>query len=250
MLPTEKSLPITDLSQQTILIYGEKKVGKTEFASHFPDALFLCTEPGHNHIEAYKKTISTWEEMIDVCNEIKAGKHPFKTIVIDTLEMLYDCCKIACLKEAEANYMTDKSMKWGRAEEMIGSKLNGMLKKLAKLPYGLVLISHSRQIAINGATENYTKNVPGLQLTGVKMQVRDLCEEIVGMADLILYCDVETSYEEGKDITRHYMYTHPNKYYTAGCRMPMPARLPLRYNAFYEAYTSSTNTKTETEGDK
>ena len=48
-LPTTKTKPTTDLAKQSILLYGVPKLGKSSFASQFPEARFFECEPGLNH---------------------------------------------------------------------------------------------------------------------------------------------------------------------------------------------------------
>lgn len=40
-LPTQRTKPITDLGKQTILLYSAPKLGKSTFASRFPEAIFF-----------------------------------------------------------------------------------------------------------------------------------------------------------------------------------------------------------------
>ena len=53
-LPTQRTKPITDLDKQTILLYSAPKLGKSTFASRFPEAIFFECEPGLTHIEVFK----------------------------------------------------------------------------------------------------------------------------------------------------------------------------------------------------
>ncbi len=53
-LPTTKTKPTTDLAKQSILLYGVPKLGKSSFASQFPEAMFFECEPGLNHLEVFK----------------------------------------------------------------------------------------------------------------------------------------------------------------------------------------------------
>lgn len=92
MLPTVKTPPKRSLSDVSILLYGPSKIGKSTFASQAPDAIFLATEPGLNALEVYQQSIGNWSEFLEACAELAKGKHPFKTVVIDTIDVLYRLC--------------------------------------------------------------------------------------------------------------------------------------------------------------
>ncbi len=91
-LPTAKTPPKRSLSNVSILLYGPSKIGKSSFASQAPDAIFLATEPGLNALEVYQQPIGSWPDFLDACAELAKGKHPFKTVVIDTIDILYRLC--------------------------------------------------------------------------------------------------------------------------------------------------------------
>lgn len=40
-LPKQRTKPTTDLGKQTILLYSAPKLGKSTFASRFPEAVFF-----------------------------------------------------------------------------------------------------------------------------------------------------------------------------------------------------------------
>lgn len=240
-LPTEKTPIVTDLSKKIILLYGTKKVGKTEFASNFPDVLFLCGEKGQGSTESYQLEINCWEDLERAYHDLREVEHPFKTIAMDTIEMIYGYCEDYVCREAGEKYITEGTLGYGKGRDRVNKKMRNMLTALSNLSYGLVIISHSREVDIIDNTGDYTKVVPGLYTNGKKSTVSDPCSFVVGMADLILYCCVITKpNDEGQDVSTHLIKTRPNKYYEAGCRMELPPVLPLNYKAFYEAYTKGT----------
>ena len=89
-LPTQKSKPQFSMSNLSMLLYGAPKIGKSTFCSRAEDALFIATEPGLNHLETYNVRVNSWREFLEVMALIAKGNHPFKTIVIDTVDKLCD----------------------------------------------------------------------------------------------------------------------------------------------------------------
>ncbi len=243
MLPKEKTKPKTDLKDLTILIYGPGKIGKSTWASHADGALFLATEPGLNALEVYQSPISNWEEMLVACSEVAAGDHNFKTIIIDTIDNAYRMCADYICKKNRVEHETD--LAYGKGSALVNNEFNRVLTKLAFLPYGLFLISHSTEKEIETRTGKFTKTTPTLPDKARKI--------VLGMADMILFCDVEQSLDENnKPIIRRVMRTKPNPNYEAGDKFDiLPEVIPLDYheflrnfNKFKEKIAKEENTKT------
>lgn len=110
-----------------ILISGEPGSGKTYFALSFPGVYFIDTEYGAEREQYQRKLtesggmylgrdhgVNTFEEVIKEVKSLTTEKHPYKTLVIDSLSHLY-------VGEA------------ARAEEKGGSEF-GRDKKIANIP--------------------------------------------------------------------------------------------------------------------
>jgi hypothetical protein len=95
------------LSDLTVLLYGKTKLGKSTFSSHAESALFLATEPGLNSLSAYQVSIQCWEDLLAACAEIAEGKHPFKTIIIDTVDNAYRFCTEYILRKFKVEHEAD-----------------------------------------------------------------------------------------------------------------------------------------------
>jgi hypothetical protein len=93
-LPTTKTKPTTDLAKQSILLYGVPKLGKSSFASQFAEAMFFECEPGLNHLEVFKVPTYSWDAFLEACKLLAKGDHNFKTLVIDTVDILITCRQV------------------------------------------------------------------------------------------------------------------------------------------------------------
>ena len=84
---------------QTVVVDGSEGIGKSTFASKFPDPLFIDTEGGTSHMDVRRieKPVS-WEELIAVVSEV-AKEDVCKTLVIDTADWAEQLCvKHICSK--------------------------------------------------------------------------------------------------------------------------------------------------------
>jgi len=71
-----------------VVLYAPEGVGKTTFGTQAPSPLFICTERGTDNFDVPRVNCQTWDEVTEALNYLAAGKHEFKTLVIDTLDWL------------------------------------------------------------------------------------------------------------------------------------------------------------------
>lgn len=237
MLPTQKTPPKRNLADLTVLAYGRPKVGKSSFCAQADGALFLATEAGLNHLATYQVPINSWEEMLAACAEIAAGKHAFKTIIVDTVDnafrlcVEYVCRQLGIKHESEAPY--------GRAYGMIANEFTRVLTKLSLLPYGLYLISHAQEVSVETRTGTITRVVPTLPEKARKL--------VLGLVDMILFVDMESTDVNGETRLRRVIRTKPTMHYEAGDRTGrLPETLELDFRAFIAAFQSATQSEGST----
>jgi len=246
-LPTKKTKPITEFSEYSILIWGGVKIGKSTFCSHAPNALFIPTEPGLKCLDVYnaatamydKKCITTWDEFLEICKEIIEGKHDFKTIIIDTIEGLYDICEESVCKKYKVETSNDGILGYGKGMAIILNEFRRILTKLANLPYGLIMTSHAFDKDIDDKNGKYTKTVPTIPDAKKNSPYRF----IMGFVDMILYCSQEKAKIDGELKTVRVIKTKPSLSYDAGDRTgKLPGKLPLDFEKFIKCFDTATKT--------
>ncbi len=232
MLPTKKTPPKQALAGLTVLVYGPSKIGKSTWCSQADGALFLATEPGLNALEVYQAPVNSWEELLAACGEIAEGKHGFKTVVLDTVDNAYRMCADYICKKFKIEHESD--LGYGKGYALINNEFHRVLTKLAFLPYGLFLVSHSQEKEIETRTGKHTRIVPTLPDKARKI--------VLGMVDLILFCDLEvTPGPDGKPTVRRVMRTKPSPNYEAGDRTGrLPEVIDLDFSVFLEAFNKPT----------
>lgn len=236
-LPTEKTKPSTNPMAYSILLYGQEKSGKSTFASHADDVIFLATEPGLNALSVFKIDIQSWEEMLSACAELAAGKHNFKTIVIDTIDNAHDFCLEHVCREMKIKHPSDAE--YGKGWAAVNNEFKRVLTRLANLPYGLMLISHSQVQEIKTRTGSYDRITPTLG--------KGPRRTVIGLVDMVLMVEVDAvKGDAGEFSYRRIIHTKPTPNYDAGDRTGrLPDTLPLDYKAFMKAFTAATKGKTK-----
>lgn len=227
-LPTQKTAPKASLADMTVLAYGRNKIGKSTFCSHAEGALFLATEPGLNSLDVYQTPIATWDELLAASAEIAEGKHPFKTVIIDTVDNAYRMCAEHILRKFKVEHESD--LPYGKGYALINNEFYRVLNKLALLPYGLWLVSHAQEKEVDTPRGKIMRTMPTLPDKARKV--------VMGMVDLILYCDIETAAGEGgQPVHRRVIRTKPTLVYEAGDRTGrLPEMIELNFPAFQQAF--------------
>lgn len=235
-LPKQVSKPKSSLSDYSMLLYGPTKIGKTTLASKFPDAVFLATEEGQNEVEVYKDTVLSWEAFTQDFLELYKGNHNFKTVVIDTIDNLYKFCSEHVCKKLNITHESD--LGYGKGFSMVNNEFQRFINRLSLLPYGLVLISHSHEKEVDTRTGKIKKIVPTLPDAARKI--------VVGMVDLVLYCDFEQIRDKDNKVTeiKRVIRTRPTLYYEAGSRIQnLPEVIDLDYDKFIAAFNKAKGIK-------
>lgn len=172
-LPDEKSEPVETLSEYSILLYGREKIGKTTFASCFPDALFLLFEPGGKALSIYRREVLTWEQFTGYIRLLRDNKTRFKTIVIDTVDLCYKQCYEYVCKKLGVDHPSEED--WGLAWNQIKDEFQKQVAMIQKLGRGVIFISHATEKELKkryGGTEHRI-------LPTMPKQARDILEPMV-----------------------------------------------------------------------
>jgi hypothetical protein len=228
ILPTKKSQPKQRLEDYSMLIYGHWKIGKSTFCSQMDNPLFLATEPGLEALEVYQVPVPNWGTFLNVCNEIAKGNHSYKTIVIDTVDNLWKACSEYIKEQQSIQHESD--LGFGKGWQMVKDEFFRALRKLALLPYGLVMTSHVDIVEIKTPSSITNKAVPTIPNSARTM--------ILGWVDMILYCESVVT----KDGEVRVIHTQPSQEWEAGDRTEnafgrkLPATLPLDFKKFQLAF--------------
>ena len=90
-----------------VLVYGTEGIGKSTFASKFPEPLFLDLEGGTHYLDVSRTdNISSWTELLETVAEIVA-QHVCKTLVIDTADWAEMLCAHDVCAKAHKNSIED-----------------------------------------------------------------------------------------------------------------------------------------------
>lgn len=233
--------PRGDISRACIVLYGEPKIGKTTFASHFPGAWFVDTENGQDWLSVREPTrIESWDEFLAFCAYIQEHKPthfsdgtPITTLVIDVVNVLYKHCFASVC--AELGVEDPGEFTHGKGWSRISAEWERVFNKIRTWPYGLVLICHQRVRDFTAKASKQQKIEPDLGAAALRW--------CTGAADLILHAHKDTTVvfdKEGVAIgtqEARLLRAQPSSKAVAGGRMPgLPPTIPLDWNEFVKYF--------------
>lgn len=130
---------------QKVVIYGTEGIGKTSFASQFPDPLFIDTEGSTSNMDlARLEKPSSWTYLLQQIDFVKQNM-PCKTLVIDTIDWAERLGIEFIVTSANKKSITNFGYGEGfiQLEEEFGRFLN-KLSDLVELGINVVLTAHAK----------------------------------------------------------------------------------------------------------
>lgn len=225
-----------------VLIYGVEGIGKTTFASKFPDPIFIDTEGSTGFINARKLPNPTsWTMLLDELEDIKSDPRG-KTLIIDTLDWAERLAK---------KYLMDKnkwaaidSTNYGSRYVALSDEIGKLLNKLTEIKdvgINVVLTAHAetKKHELPDEIGQYDKYT-------LKLEKRDagLAKE---WADMILFFNYKTtiisdSKSNSKKATggQRVMYTTHKPAWDAKNRLGLPDELPIDFETIRELFEAKT----------
>lgn len=217
-----------------VVIYGPEGIGKTTFASQFPEPVFIDTENSTEFLDVARfPKPSSWTMLLIEINEAKAQVGSFKTLVVDTADWAEKLCKEEFIASKGIDGIED--IGFGRGYVYLSEKWGKMLDKLSEVceaGMNVVICAHSsvkkfEQPDEMGSYDRYE----------LKLEKRNaaLLKE---WADMILFANYKTVVVKGKEKDakgkaqggKRVMFTSHHPCWDAKNRQGLPDELPLSYD--------------------
>jgi len=226
LIPTAKTKKKTDFGSSISMLYGLPKVGKSTFASKLPNALFLATESGHNHLEIFKVDINSWDDVLALGPELAKNPSGFKTIIIDTVDILYSHCEKWVCKREGIKHISD--LGFGKGYNFVKDEFQRVMYKFSnQLGLGIMFLSHAKERTFKKTTLEFTYMDNSLG--------NSTSQFICAMCDFVFYAYV-------KDDKTRVIRSQPTKHINAGGRAHgLPELIDLDYDKFIKTYNETIN---------
>jgi len=237
-----------------VMIYGEPKVGKSYFGAQIPNHVFLNLENGLEHLKGANKLPYTDDYLTvkAMLKELEEQEHSFKTLVVDSADVLESLIKKWIVKlQNNSNIRDVADIAFGRGYPLLLTETRQLIEQFERLRtkrgMNIVFICHSEVKKMQPPIGNeYTYIAPSLY---AKTTQGDSTLKIYSdYVDIIGYCTFKTIVQtqstgfgsRGQAIGTGERILHldaANPAYIAGSRYPMPAEIPFSWQAFVTALT-------------
>jgi len=223
----------------SLLVYGVEKIGKSTFASEAPAPIFLDAEKGTEEIDVARfPTPETWEDVIEAVRTLIAGEHPYRTLVIDTLDWIEPLLWASICKRD--GFATVEAYGYGKGYATALDEWRVLLAALERLRtlkrMNVILLAHSWIKSF--------KNPEGLDFDRYELKLHPKAGGLIKeWPKAVLFANHETIATEEKKTKRvrgvstgaRLIYTNRTAAYDAGNRYNLPDSLPLEWAEFAAA---------------
>ena len=216
-----------------IVIYGPEGIGKSTFASQFPDPLFIDTEGGTSNLDVRRiKCNKSWNELIAIVKEIHANPHICKTVVLDTADWSETLCTNAVCEKYRKNNIEDFGYGKGYVylvDEF--ARLLTLLDQLIEVGINVVITAHAKPRKFELPEEQGSFDRYEMKLS---RQVAPLIKEwsdalfFVNYKIYVVTTDTNKKKAQGG---KRVLYTTHNPTYDAKNRFDLPEELELDFKA-------------------
>ena len=216
------------------VLYGPEGIGKSTFASHFPEPVFIDTEGGTKRLNVARLPQPTsWAMLLDEVAEVRKGNVPCSTLVLDTADWAERLCIQAVCARAKVNGIEDfgygKGYTYAKEEF---AKLLDALEEVLNAGHNVVVLAHAAITKFEqpDAVGNYDR-----WSMKTSKQVAPLLRE---WCDMLLFANYKTVVEKagsGPNAKnkasggRRVLYTTHHPCWDAKNRFDLPEEVPFEY---------------------
>ncbi|ERI79443.1 Uncharacterised protein [[Clostridium] symbiosum] len=221
-----------------VVVYGPEGIGKSTFASRFPEPLFIDTEGSTKDMDvARTEPPSSWAMMLEQVRYVNTHPELCRTLIVDTAdwaEML--CITHVCDKNHKSSI---EEFGYGKGyiyiQEEFGRFLN-LLSEVVDAGIHVVLTAHAKMRKFEQPDELGAYDRWEMKLSkGVAPMVKE-------WADMVLFCNYKTMVvnvdgqgtQKGKNKAqggKRVMYTTHHSCWDAKNRYGLPDEVPFDYSS-------------------
>lgn len=229
------------------LIYGVDGCGKSTWAASAPNPIFLGKEDGTNFLNVSRlPEPQSFQDVLQSISELISEKHPYKSLVIDSLDWIEPLIwKEVCEENKWANM---EEAGYGKAYTLANQKHIKFIHGLGALrpKMNIILIAHSQVKVFNDPSQSAPYDRYQLKLNDKASALYREFVDFVGFATYEIYTknvkegQKTKAFGEGKRV----LYTERRPSFDAKSRFQIPFELPLSY-AEFEKYAQKNDSTAE-----
>ncbi|MFA5720112.1 MAG: ATP-binding protein [Acholeplasmataceae bacterium] len=215
-----------------IVVYGPEGIGKSTFASQFPDPLFIDTEGGTSNLDVRRiKCSKSWDELLLIVKEIIKNPTICKTLVLDTADWSETMCINAVTKKYRKNNIEDFGYGKGYVYLLDEyTKLLSLFDELIEVGINVVITAHAKPRKFELPEEQGAFDRYEMKLTRqVAPVIKEWCDALFFANYKIYVVTTETNRKKAQGGKR-VLYTTHNPTYDAKNRFDLAEELELHFS--------------------
>ena len=226
------------------VLYGPEGIGKSTFASHFPDPVFIDTEGGTKRLNVARLPQPTsWAMLLDEVQAVRRGEVPCGTLVIDTADWAERLAIRAICAKAKVDGL--EGFGYGKgytyAKEEFG-KLLDALEEVLNAGHNVVVLAHAAITKFEQPDAVGSYDRWSMKTT---KQVEPLLRE---WCDMLLFANYKTVVEKAGSSPnaknkasggRRVLYTTHHACWDAKNRFDLPDEMPFDYAGIAHCISST-----------
>ena len=222
-----------------LMVYGVEGIGKSTFAAGAPDPIFILTEDGLGSLDVEHFPIATsLDNVMDAIGALYAEDHPYKTVVLDSLDWL----EAIIHREMEAKHDA-KDLAYGKGAMIAAQQWRDVLD-------GLNALRNEKQMTVILLAHNTIKRFDSPEVEPCDRYQPKLQERsnavVREWADAVMFANYKTIVKKddvgfNKTVARgissgeRMLFTTERPAYMAKNRYNLPDSIPLTWDAFANA---------------
>ena len=229
----------------SLALHGVHGIGKTTFGTKVPHPIFISGEENEEIDSARFPKCRTWPEFLKYLEWVRDTRHPYKSLVIDTLDSIENLLWKHILDDDRSDDMATARGGFGKGYTYATQKFTEMrdeyLVPIRERGINIILLCHSAKNKIEDplTLATYDKQELKLYRNGKGMGTYTVISEWV---TIILFANFVVHTVKDKNSAKEYavgegerrMFTNPRPAYDAKNRYGLPHELPLEWNVVEE----------------
>lgn len=216
-----------------VVIYGPEGIGKSTFASQFPDPVFIDTEGSTNNMDISRLPAPTnWSMLLEEVRYIMQNPSVCRTLVIDTADWAEQLCSAAICGKYQKSGIEDFGYGKGYVflQEEFGKLLNLLTELVEQKKINAVLTAHAKMRKFEQPDEMGAYDRWEMKLS------KNVSPMVKEWADMVLFANYKTHVIKvnGKNKAqggKRVIYTTHHSCWDAKNRYGLDDELPFDYSS-------------------
>ena len=235
-------------SAQRHIIYGTEGIGKTTFASRYPDPLFIDTEGStKNYNVTRMEAPQSWAMLLEEVKYVIDNPSCCMTLVIDTLDWAEKLCILHTCEEYKKKKIEDFGYGIGyrHVYDNFGKLLN-LLDEVINIGINVVLTAHARinkfeQPDEMGSYDRYELKLINTNKCSISAMVKEWADAVffANYSTFVVKVDDKSNKAKATGGKRRVMYTEHTATWDAKNRYGLPDKVDFDFSAIAQFVPSS-----------